>query len=79
MTKSARTITFMSVAIGVAVGLGSFAAADRAAAAPPTVQYSPGYDMRLAEARRAAQLASQRQLVAVPYVQHRHHHQHHDD
>jgi hypothetical protein len=79
MTKSARTVTFVSIAIGIAVALGTFAAADRAAAAPPTVQYSPGYDMRLAEARHAAQLASQRRLVVVPYVQHRHHHQHHDD
>ena len=78
MTKSARTVTFMSVAIGSALMIGNFGAASRAVAAPPTVQYSPGYDMRLAEARRAAQLASQRQLIVVPYVKRRHHH-HHDD
>jgi len=77
MPKFDRRI--MAVAIGVTLTLGCFAAADLAAAAPPTVQYSPGYDMRLAEARRAAQLASQQRLVVVaPYLKRRHH-RHHGD
>jgi hypothetical protein len=69
MPKFDRRI--VAAAIGVTLTLGCFATADFAAAAPPTVQYSPGYDMRLAEARRAAQLASQQPLIVVPRAKHR--------
>jgi hypothetical protein len=44
-----------------------------AAAAPPTAQYSPGYEARIAEARKAAQLAA-RQRMMVPPVNKRHRH-----
>ncbi len=47
----------------------TIAAAD---AAPPTAQYSPGYEARLAEARKAAQLRAQH-AVALP-IRKRHHH-----
>jgi hypothetical protein len=72
MPKSDRRIT--STAIGVSLALGCFAAVSPAVSAPPTVQYSPGYDMRLAEARRNAELASPQPMVVVPRVRHRRHH-----
>ena len=49
------------------------AATTAAGAAPPTAQYSPGYEARLAEARKAAQLATQQRMV-VPPVKKRHSH-----
>jgi hypothetical protein len=78
MTKSGGTVAFALVAIGLTAPMDWFGAAGPAVAAPPTVQYSPGYDMRLAEARRAAQLASQQPLIVEPRARRRHHHHHRD-
>ena len=46
------------------VGASVLAATSAASAAPPTVQYSPGYDARLAEQRKA-RLGLQ-QLAPIP-------------
>jgi hypothetical protein len=42
-------------------------------AAPPTAQVSPGYDARLAEGRKAAQLAAHHRWI-VPVTTRHHHH-----
>jgi hypothetical protein len=50
------------------------AAIAMAKAAPPTAQYSPGYEARLAEARKAAQLRAQHELVVTLPIRKRYHH-----
>ena len=50
----------------------SVMATTAALARPPTAQVSPGYEARLAEARKAAQLAAQQRMI-VPRPK-RHHH-----
>lgn len=47
------------------------AALDPAAAAPPTVQPSPGYDARLQEQRAAMQAASAPQSYIAPAMRYR--------
>jgi hypothetical protein len=51
--------TLPNVLLLIALTVASMAVA--ASAAPPTVQYSPGYDARLAEQRKA--IAASRQLA----------------
>jgi hypothetical protein len=65
--KSAALVLLMTLIVPSIV-----AAVAPAQAAPPTVQYSPGYDARLAEARKAAQIAAQRRLVVVPHLKKQH-------
>lgn len=61
----------LSVAIASVATVAAIAMAD---AAPPTAQYSPGYEARLAEARKAAQLRAQHGLVVTLPIRKRHHH-----
>ena len=60
------TVTIASVAT-----IASIVIAD---AAPPTAQYSPGYEARLAEARKAAQLRVEHGRVVTLPIRKRHHH-----
>jgi hypothetical protein len=58
------TVTIASAAMAGAI--------TATAAAPPTAQYSPGYEARIAEARKAAHLAAQQRMM-VPPLKRRHH------
>jgi hypothetical protein len=69
MTTSPKQV-MLAVTIASAA---TFAAITVTAAAPPTAQYSPGYEARIAEARKAAQLAAQQRMI-VPPTKKRHHH-----
>lgn len=60
------TVTIASVATVAAIAMAN--------AAPPTAQYSPGYEARLAEARKAAQLRAQHGLVVTLPIRKRYHH-----
>ena len=68
-TTSLRQVVLAVMIASVA----TVAAATATNAAPPTAQYSPGYEARLAEARKAAQLAAQPRMI-VPPPNKRHHH-----
>ena len=69
------TVSLRQVLLAMTIAsVATVAAAMAADAAPPTAQYSPGYEARLAEARKAAQVAAQPRMI-VPAVKKRHHHQ----
>ena len=69
MTKSLKRLSLALMVLSGVTASGCLAAP--AHAAPPTVQYSPGYDARLAEAGKAAKISAQRRLVAVPHLKKR--------
>lgn len=73
MNTSLKQIMLTVTIASIAMVSGSVAAITAADAAPPTAQYSPGYEARLAEARKAAQLAAQQRQI-VPPVKKRHDH-----
>lgn len=58
----------LTIAFGVGALLGSMPAAS---ARPPTVQFSPGYEMRLAEQRARLQRAQAQRLKTVRPAKHR--------
>jgi hypothetical protein len=60
------TISLRVLLIHVLMGLGVLATTLAASAAPPTVQYSPGYDARLAEQRKALAASHQLAPIALP-------------
>jgi len=67
-TSLSQIVLAMTIA-----SVATVAAATTADAAPPIAQYSPGYEARLAEARKAAQVAPQQRMI-VPPIKKRHHH-----
>ena len=75
MNAALRKIMLAVTTASVATISSLMAVITVAHAAPPTAQVSPGYDARLAEARRAAQLTARRPWI-VPIRRRRHHHRH---
>jgi hypothetical protein len=71
MIRSPNPIVLTAIASVVLIG-GPAVTVTTARAAPPTAQYSPGYEARLAEARKAALLSQPRVIVAP--AKKRHHH-----
>jgi hypothetical protein len=73
MNSALRKILLATTTASVATLSSLMAATTAAHAAPPTAQVSPGYEARIAEGRRAAQLATRRPWI-VPIRRRRHHH-----
>ena len=78
MNASLRQVILAVMTASFAIGSSLLAAMTVAHAAPPTAQVSPGYEARLAEARKAAQLAARRPWI-VPIRRRRHHYHHSTD
>jgi hypothetical protein len=73
MNASLRKIMLAVTTASIAMISSLMAVTSVAHAAPPTAQVSPGYEARLAEGRRAAQLATQYRWI-VPVRRPHHHH-----
>jgi len=75
MSTALKRVLLAVTTASIATISSLMAATTAAHAAPPTAQVSPGYEARIAEGRKAAQLATRRPWI-VPIRRRRHHHRH---